>query len=227
MKLMIAVPVYGDVKLEFMKSLIALVERMKDTGVRYEVRTKEGTLIHMAREQLAAEAINEGYTHILWLDCDMQFEGDVFERLAETGKRFVSGIYCTRRLPVRRTIFRSMLPVVPFERIPEGNAPESKGRVFEPADHVFEIAGCGFACVLTEVSLLKEVLQKRGTLFTPTREYSEDLALCVRVHDIGEKMFARGDVRLGHAGNFVYWPEDAEALNAAAKTAAEKSAAAK
>lgn len=207
MKVMIAVPVYGDVKLEFMKSLIALVERMKDTGVRYEVRTKEGTLIHMAREQLAAEAINEGFTHILWLDSDMQFEGSVFERLMASGKRFISGIYCTRRLPVRRTIFRSMLPIAQFTEIPDG---------------VFEIAGCGFACVLTEVSLLQEVLKKRGTLFTPTKEYSEDLACCVRIHDIGEKMFADGGVKLGHAGNFVYWPDDAEALNAAAKTAAEK-----
>ena len=207
MKLMIAVPVYGDVKLEFMKSLIALVQRLKDIGVRHEVRTKEGTLIHMAREQLAAEAINEGFTHILWLDSDMQFDAKVFERLMASGKRFVSGIYCTRRLPVRMTIFRCLLPIVHFTEIPDG---------------VFEIAGCGFACVLTEVALLKEALKRRGTLFTPTENYSEDLACCVRIHDIGEKMYADGGVRLGHAGNFTYWPEDAEALNAAAKTAAEK-----
>ncbi len=137
----------------------------------------------------------------------MQFGAGVFERLADAGKRFVSGIYCTRRLPVRMTIFRSLVPIVHFTQIPDG---------------VFEIAGCGFACVLTEVSLLREVLQKRGTLFTPTREFSEDLALCVRVHDIGEHMYACGDVRLGHVGGFTYWPQDAEAINAAAKVAAER-----
>lgn len=201
MKLMIAVPVYGDVKPAFMASLIALIERLKDMGVEYKLRTREGTLIHIAREQLAAEAINEGFTHILWLDSDMVFEAGVFERLMAAGKRFVSGVYCSRRAPVRLTIFRSLLPIVHFTQIPDG---------------VTEIAGCGFGCALTEVGLLREVLQKRGTLFTPTREFSEDLALCVRVHDIGEHMYAHGGVRLGHAGAFTYWPQNIDAINAAA-----------
>lgn len=198
MRLMIAIPTHDTVRHEFMTSLIGLVEHLNRRGIEHRVAIVAGTLIYKAREELAAQAINGGWTHVLWLDSDMQFEPTIVDALAAAKVDFVSGIYCTRRLPCRMTIFRSLIPIVHFEEIPAG---------------VFEIAACGFACVLTSTALLGRVLRQAGSCFTPTREFSEDLAFCARVHDAGGRMYADGRVTLGHAGSMVYWPDKRGALN--------------
>ena len=62
----------------------------------------------------------------------------------------------------------------------------------------FRVAGCGFACVMTKAELLKDVMQKYGNCFTPTEEYGEDLAFCMRVNGIGREIWCESTVRPGH-----------------------------
>ena len=75
-------------------------------------------------------------------------------------------------------------------------------------DGLFEIAGSGFGCVMTSVSLLKRMVEKYGAPFTPMMGLGEDLAFCWRVKQNGGKMYCDGRIRCGHIGQKVYGVEE-------------------
>lgn len=199
MKLMIAVPCAEAMPARFVECLEALMARLRAEGVDFELRIKAQTLVYLAREALAAEAIGGGFTHILWLDSDMVFGPDVLDRLAAHHLPMVCGVYCSRRPPYRLCAFRSLVPVSVADISGGG---------------VVEIAGCGFGCVLMEAGVIESVLSRCGSAFTPTRQFGEDLAFCVRVHDCGGRMYCDCGVRIGHIARIAVWPEEREELAA-------------
>ena len=97
MKLLIGIPTLDYVHSEFMRCLIALIQRLRDDGINFDVDIESGTLVYIARDRIAHKAINENYTHVLWLDSDMIFNADLLDDLMFSGEAFVSGIYHARR----------------------------------------------------------------------------------------------------------------------------------
>lgn len=196
MKLLIAVPSLDFMHTEFVKSLTKLIVRLKNDGIDFDLDIASGTLVYVARDKLAKRAINEHFTHILWLDSDMVFTEDILSDLMFSGKPFVTGICHSRRKPFASCLFSSLNPVERFEEYPAG---------------VFEVQGCGLAAALTEVQILRDVvITHHGTAFCPMPQYGEDLAFCVRVHECGYHIFADSSVRLGHIGHITIYPEDYE-----------------
>lgn len=193
MKLMVAVPTLDMIHWEFARCLTGLVQRLERSGVEYDVCFKGGTLVYNAREALAAEAINSGYTHILWLDADMVFNPDVFDALSAHEKPFVTGVYRSRHAPYKSCIFKSLDPDERFNEMP---------------DELFEICGCGFGIVLTETAMLYEVYKANGTMFLPNGDYGEDIALCDRARKLGYTLYCDPDVRAGHIGFVTVWAKE-------------------
>lgn len=198
MKLLIAVPSLDFMHTEFVKSLTALVIRLKNDNVDFDVEIMSGTLVYFARDNLACKAINEKYSHVLWLDSDMVFNDDILEDLMFSGKQLVSGIYHARRRGHQSCIFKELdlkKGIARFEEYPKDT---------------FEIAGCGFGCILTDVAILKEIQEQDGTCFTPMRSYGEDLAFCIRAKRLGHKIWCEPSVVCGHIGHLTVYPEDYE-----------------
>lgn len=192
MKLMVAIPTLDMIHWEFARCLTGLVQKLERDGVDYDVCFKGGTLVYNAREALAAEAINNGYTHILWLDADMVFNPTLFEKLSAHGKPFVTGVYASRHAPYKSCIFSDL---------------DQNDRVKTFPDSIFEIAGCGFGVVLTETAMLYDVYQKHGTMFLPNADYGEDIALCNRATQCGYTLYCDPTVRAGHIGFVTVYPE--------------------
>ena len=199
MRLMICIPSTDFMHAEFVKSLTALLTRLSKEYVSYHVEIMTGTLVYVARDSLAKKAIKDGYTHTLWLDSDMVFTDDLLEDLTFSGKDFVTGIYHARRPPHGSCIFRSIDPmnIIRYE-------------LEDYPNNTFEIAGCGFGCVLVKTEILQAVMQKFGAAFLPTAGLGEDLAFCKRVHDIGYHLYCEPGVRLGHIGHITIYPDDRE-----------------
>ena len=197
MRLLIAIPTLDYIHYEFMKCLTALVMRLKDQHIAFDVQIEGGTLVYVARDKLANKAINDGYTHVLWLDADMIFNADVVDDLMFSGKDFVSGIYHARRTPHFSCLFKS-INLCNLERYEDDDYPKD----------TFEIAGCGFGCVLMKTDVLKAVNHTHKTCFLPMKDYGEDIAFCKRATDIGIKIYAEPGVRLGHIGHITIYPED-------------------
>ena len=78
-RLLIAVPCMDYIHADFVKSLMNLTGHLQREGLRFHVEIMAGTLIYFARNSLCYKAINEDFTHILFLDSDMVFDEEIVE----------------------------------------------------------------------------------------------------------------------------------------------------
>lgn len=191
MKLLIAIPTTDFMHADFVNSLIKLTAHLQREGIAHHVELVAGTLVYLARNKLACKAINEGFTHVLWLDSDMVFNETIVEDLAFCRKEFVCGVFHSRRPPYNSCIFKSIKPA---ERV--------KDFGLEP----FQVVGCGMACVLVNTDILRQVQNHYGNCFTPTDDYGEDLAFCWRAKSMGTEIWCEPTARVGHIAHVPIWP---------------------
>ena len=197
MKLLIAIPCMDTVPVAFMQSLLKLTQKLTADGVNYEVAIESGTLVYMARDRLAGKAVNQKFTHVLWLDSDMVFEPEIVEDLQFCGKDFVTGIAHGRRKPFVSCLFKNInLDSLELWQLKD-----------YPND-TFEVAGCGMACCLISTEIIKQVMINNGTAFNPIPQYGEDLSFCKRARDLGFHIYAEPTVRLGHIAHIAIYPDD-------------------
>ena len=203
MKTMIAIPCMDTMPSMFAASLTAL-RRVGDPCFCY---FGMNSLIYETRNQIARTAIKEGCDRVLWLDSDMEFQPDIMERLSariDEGRELVSGLYMTRKAPIRPTIYKEM-------RIRETGT-EKKGVAVTyrdyPENAVFEIDACGFGIVMTTVRLLRDVTESYGLPFTPMLLYGEDMSFCMRAKELGYPLWCDSGIRAGHIGMKIYREED-------------------
>ncbi|MBR2556341.1 MAG: hypothetical protein IKE94_15955, partial [Aeriscardovia sp.] len=141
MKLMIAIPCLDMVHTGFCRSLVNLKRPLGETVFA------QSSLVYDSRNVLAEIAVEKGFDRVLWLDSDMTFEPDLYERLArhlDNGLEFVSGMYRTRKPPSKMVVYEKVEPTgtVPLKKCPSG---------------LKQIEGCGFGGVLMTTNLIKEV----------------------------------------------------------------------
>lgn len=86
MKLLIGVPSYDYMHAEFVKCLSALLINLTRAGINYDLDIQNGTLVYIARDKIASRAINQDYTHVLWLDADMIFQPTLLDDLMDCRK---------------------------------------------------------------------------------------------------------------------------------------------
>lgn len=196
MKLLICVPTLDYMHSEFVKSLTRLILRLKDEGTDFDVEIISGTLVYIARDKLAKKALKEGYTHTLWLDSDMVFNDDLLDDLMFSGKSFITAVYHARRPPHGSCIFKDI------------NLDSIQRYETDYPNTTFEVAGCGFGCVLVETQVFKDVLDRFGETFLPLPGLGEDIAFCQRARNAGHKIYCEPSVRPGHIGHITIYPED-------------------
>jgi hypothetical protein len=201
MKLLIAIPTNDYIHYQFVECLTNLIRRLDQDGIDYDVAFQGATLVYVGRDKLAKKAMNEGYTHMLWLDSDMIFTPDLLDDLMFCGKPFVTGIAHGRRPPHLSCVFNEIWPKV--DRYEGCNYPS----------HPFKIRGCGFACVLIETDIVRNVYNHNGSAFFPMRELGEDLAFCKRSGDLKYEIWAEPTVKLGHIGHIAIYPEYEDIYN--------------
>ena len=197
-KLLIAIPAYETMRVEFVESLMALTDTLRRDNVWYDVKIISGTLVYTARDNLARHAVNNGYTHVLWLDSDMVFAGTILEDLEISGERdMVCGLFISRHYPYVNCIFSNLDPVDRIDKITQTEA--------------FRIAACGFGCVLMRTEVLRDVMNSNnGKCFIPEPKLGEDVAFCRRAKALGYDIWCEPTARVGHIGCIPIWPEDGE-----------------
>ena len=186
MRLLVAVPTVDYVPADFVKSLSQLCLRLGRGRIQADVQIIGGTLVYIARNRLAHRAILDEYTHVLWLDSDMTFSDSIVEDLLFCGKDMVCGAFVSRRPPYGPCVYTDI------------SDPANMKKVENFGTEPFRVDGCGFATVLTSVSLLDAVQSNFGTCFRPTEQYGEDLAFCDRVKQLGMEIWCEPTVRPGH-----------------------------
>ena len=90
-----ALPCYDSHVTEpFMMSFLQAVLYFKEIGLKYSVCTISDSLINRARNNLAAKFMgNEDYTHMVFIDADLQFDKQAILKLLWHDKDIVTGSY--------------------------------------------------------------------------------------------------------------------------------------
>ena len=173
---------------------LAMLQREGNTLVGFQI----GSLVYDSRNNLAKKAIQAEADYVMWFDSDMTFQPDTLQRMVrkceEEKLDFLSGVYF-RRVPPYRTVLFDRLEIIEgkgcrwtsFESVPDGT---------------FEIAGCGFGCVLVRTEVIMSVAAKfGGRMFDPLEGLGEDLSFCWRARQCGYKLYCDSTVECGHVGN--------------------------
>lgn len=194
MRTLILIPSMDTVPTQFCQSL-AMLQKEGETAVAFQM----GSLIYMAREDLAKKAIQLEADYVLWLDSDMVFEPDtmiqLFKTMREKKADIVSGVYYRRVPPYKPVMFKT------FEINEEGTPVTSAFE--EVPEDVFTCDGVGFGCILMSTGVLLSVLNKFGTMFNPLPHVGEDIAFCWRAKECGYEIYVDPTIPLGHVGHYV------------------------
>lgn len=191
-KILIAVPCMDMVSARFAQSLTTL-KKVGQCTVSFLI----GSLVYDSRNKLAGLAMQMEADYIMWFDSDMVFQPDTLERMMDVMDKnpdidILSGLYVRRGAPFTPVIFSKL-------EVNEHGELEWNDVVNIP-DEPFEVAGCGFGCVLMKTDCLYEIASKEngGMWFTPIAGAGEDCAFCIRARESGYKIWCDPKIELGH-----------------------------
>ena len=177
---------------QFAQSL-AVLNKVENCAIAFQM----GSLIYTSRNNLASMAVQNECDYVLWLDSDMIFPPDVLQKLLEDREKgdIITGVYYRRVKPFKPVLYSKL------EINDEGC--DWLGYDDYPTDDLFEVAGCGFGCVLTPTNVFLDVAQKFGDMFAPINGVGEDLSFCWRAKQCGYKIMADPSIQCGHVGHYV------------------------
>jgi hypothetical protein len=151
------------------------------------------SVLAKARQNGIRKAIEEGYTHILFLDDDMCFSSDILEDLMKHNVPVV-GVNYTRKTsnPVTQTCGLDGQPVTSLGK--EG---------------LEEVGWIGFGAVLIDLSAIKEIDNPLfETRWMPERNdfIGEDYYFCGKVRAHGVKIYIdhTASNKTSHIGDYLY-----------------------
>ena len=199
MRTLIAVPCMDYQESDFAECLTEMILRHEG---EVDVKYLKASLIYDARNQLVKYAREKGgYDYVLWLDSDMTFEPDLLDRMLadiegkETGKKLqaVTGLCFGRRPPFKPCIYKMLDVQINGQMI----YPKCEVMYDYPRDSLFEVAACGFACVLMRMDVL-EAMGIYGVPFFPVGGLGEDLTFCWRAKKLDIRFHCDSRLKIGH-----------------------------
>lgn len=212
-KILIAVPCMDSCPVQFAHSLATLTSYgIEDTQV--SIWFNSGSLVYTSRNEIAKRAIMSEADLVMWFDSDMVFNPDTLTRmlklLDDTGADMVTGVYYRRTPPFSPVLFKTM------------DIDEAKQEaVFTEYDEIptepFEVASCGFGCVLMKAEMFIAIYSRFNNMFAPIGNIGEDIAFCWRARQCGYRIIADPSIALGHVGHTVIGKEFFENYKATIK----------
>lgn len=190
-KILIAIPCMDMVSALFAQSLTTL-KKVGECTVSFMI----GSLVYDSRNKLAQYAVEMEADYILWLDSDMVFRPDTLERMMKVLDEheeidILSGLYFKRGQPFTPVLFSKLEVVDGVLKFED---------YLDLPDELFEVAGCGFGCVLMRTECLLDIAaqEQGGVWFTPKQNAGEDCSFCLRATENGYRIFCDPDIHLGH-----------------------------
>lgn len=92
---MIALPCYDQLVSEpTLMSIVRTVMQFKEIGLKFSICTMSDSLISRARNQIAAKFLaNPEFTHLMFIDCDLGFQGEDIIKLLWHDKEVATAAY--------------------------------------------------------------------------------------------------------------------------------------
>ena len=115
----IAMPCYDSVKINTMLSVIKLIQQLAKSGIEVGINTMKSPLIHQARNYLTSVFLTTEYTHMLFIDSDVEFGAEAALRMLVADKDVVCTPYRVKNEQVDKPIYTvkfadpKVVPILP------------------------------------------------------------------------------------------------------------------
>jgi hypothetical protein len=147
------------------------------------------------RNELCQMALDEGHSHLWFMDDDHAFPPQIIQKLLEHDKAVVTPICLTRKHP--------FTPVQYTERNEQNDLQYLPIPLDQAATNgLVEIQAGGCAGML----IRRDVLESIESPWFEYTDRSEDIVFCEKAKAAGFELFADLSVRLGHVTTAVVWP---------------------
>ena len=101
----ISMPCYESVKVNSMLSIIKLVQQLQKSGIECGINTYKSPLIHQARNYLTSVFLTTEYTHMLFVDSDVEFEPEAVIRMLVAKKSIVCTPYRIKAEAITKQLY--------------------------------------------------------------------------------------------------------------------------
>lgn len=192
-RLLVGIPTYGMPKCEFsidsVGSLMYHIGRNHPEIVNVDLYRDVRTYRQEARNGVIEAAQKTGATHILTLDDDHVFDGSQFDLIWNAmqadpeNREIISALYFCRGRPTAPCIFKLTA---------QGTVPI----FFYPKNELMEVDVVGFGFLLCNMDLFNKKVNKPW--FNLGFGYGEDAAFCVRLKQLGIKVWTHTGAQVGH-----------------------------
>lgn len=204
MSILFCTPAYGGmVTAQHFKSCMELRDVLHHTGMIHDwaIGWNE-SLITRARNEMTAEFLKTDFTHMMWLDADIEFDPDHVAKLWNLDADIAVGFYSMKRKDMPLSAWKNGRLV----------------RIEDCPSEPFEVdyAGTGFMLinrrVIEALAITAETYEgpngRVSALYmTPIHNdgfESEDFHFCRKARESGFKVIGDPSIRLGHWGQFRY-----------------------
>lgn len=197
-RLLIGIPCLESIKKDTVTSLFGAVNRVE---VESKLLIYSSSLVHDARNKIAELGVKEGFSHIMFIDSDIAFEGEAINKLLAHDKDIVAGLYFRKRPPHQPTIAQIAGGKL---TIPD---------VF-PKKKLFEVSSAGTGFMLIKTSVIMKL--KEPYFFfrwhKQNKSYvGEDVYFCLKAKDKGFKTWVDPTIQVAHVGDYDYDLKDYDA----------------
>ena len=201
-RLAIGVPSSGFVRAGFAHSLANMVGHLASVGIQsrpgatllIQLNIVEGSVIHMAREEIVTRAFEQNSTHLLFLDDDMIFAADILDNLMAHKKPIIISNYLLKTEdPKFLTVDKDMREI----------------RTSKKSTGIQLAQSGGFGVSLFEIDVFKQTPQPWFLpLYYPTQKKytTEDVPFFQRTQKAGFDTYVDHDAskKIAHIGNKVW-----------------------
>ena len=115
----IAMPCYDSVKINTMLSIFQLIQLLGKGGVEVGINTMKSPLIHQARNYLTAVFLTTEYSHLLFIDADVEFAPEAVLRMMMAKKDIICTPYRAKNPDLNNHTYTvkfpdpKMIPILP------------------------------------------------------------------------------------------------------------------
>ena len=215
MRILIEVPTYdGSISRATSESLW----RLDRGGHDVDYRPRAGYGCAMARNRIAADALNANYDYVLMVDNDISLPQDALTTLLSDGVDIALGVYLNRyaRGERKRTcLFKQGPTWVMYES-------DEIARLRDSGEHLVHVAAGGLGCALiktdvfermdfpwfewTDITRFKSSADSVDLLSDTFNSGGEDVNFCIAANKAGIAVHADTRVLCGHEFREVVWP---------------------
>jgi hypothetical protein len=190
MRVTVGMPTTGMVKTQTVAALIGAITHSRADAMAFSFQ--QFCYVHLARMRLVEAARKFQADYLIFVDADMTFEPEAFNKLLASGKEIVGAHYFMRRLPP--------LSVV---KMADENGKLIEGEITIPKE-IFKCYATGTGLMAVKMEVFEKI--PRPWFFYQAGEMNigEDVWFCERAREAGYDVWCDPTIAVGHIGDYVY-----------------------